>query len=58
MKWIIIAVLMINDQPTRVQLGEVNGYDTIGDCNYQMMRQVFQLHTASWSIQCVQVPKP
>lgn len=55
MKWAIVAVLMINNEPTKVVGTE--RYDTIGECNYQMMRQVFQLHTASWSIRCLEVPK-
>ena len=50
MKWIVVVLMIVNDQPTRVVLSQP--YDNIGDCNYEMMRQVFQLHTAQWKITC------
>lgn len=54
MKWAIVAILIVNNQPTQVVQPE--RYDTIGDCNYHAMRLVFQMHTAAqWSIRCVEV---
>lgn len=54
MKWIIVAIVLVNNQPNRVVGTEQ--YDTLADCNYHMMRQVFQMHTAEqWSMSCVQV---
>lgn len=56
MKWAIVAILLVGNEPTQVVKPE--RYDTIGDCNYHAMRLVFQMHTAAqWSIRCVQVDK-
>ena len=54
MKWIVVAVLLVNNAPSRVVFPE--RYDTLDECNYQAMRRVFQMHTAAqWSIKCVEV---
>jgi hypothetical protein len=54
MKWIIVAVVLTSSEPTRVTWPEK--YDTIGECNYEMMRRVFQMRTtAKWSLRCVEV---
>ncbi len=53
MKWVVVVIMMINGQPNTMVLSDKHA--TLGQCNYEMMRWVFQLHTASWKISCVQV---